>query len=81
MNSTQISIQAVPSGPKRADARRNYELILTAAMAEIAAGDHEFRPEPLDQDRRTPLDRFVVTRAEVKIGDVQDARGHRRGRL
>ena len=34
-----------------------------------------------DQNRRTPLDRSVVTRAEVKIGEVQDARWHRRGRL
>src|SRR5436309_9650993 len=38
MNSTQISIQAVPSGPKRADARRNYELILTAARKAFAEG-------------------------------------------
>src|SRR3954454_4601896 len=38
MNSTQISIQPVPAGPKRADARRNYELILTAARKAFAEG-------------------------------------------
>ncbi len=38
MSSTQIPTQTAPTGPKRADARRNYERILTAARAAFAVG-------------------------------------------
>jgi AcrR family transcriptional regulator len=38
MNSTQASIQTAPTGPKRADARRNYERILTVARQAFAEG-------------------------------------------
>lgn len=38
MNSAQTSTQTSPTRPKRADARRNYELILTAARKAFAEG-------------------------------------------
>jgi AcrR family transcriptional regulator len=38
MSSTQISTPTLPTGPKRADARRNYESILTAARKAFAEG-------------------------------------------
>jgi len=38
VNSTQTSTQTAPTGPKRADARRNYERILTTARAAFAEG-------------------------------------------
>jgi AcrR family transcriptional regulator len=38
MNSTQTSTQTPPTRPQRADARRNYELILTAARKAFAEG-------------------------------------------
>jgi AcrR family transcriptional regulator len=38
MNSTQTPTQTAPTGPKRADARRNYERILTAARKAFAEG-------------------------------------------
>jgi AcrR family transcriptional regulator len=38
MSSTQTSTQPAPTGPKRADARRNYERILTAARKAFAEG-------------------------------------------
>jgi AcrR family transcriptional regulator len=38
MNSTPTSTQTAPTGPKRADARRNYERILTAARKAFAEG-------------------------------------------
>jgi AcrR family transcriptional regulator len=38
MNSTQTSTQTAPAAPKRADARRNYERILTAARKAFAEG-------------------------------------------
>ena len=38
MNSTPASIETAPAGPKRADARRNYERILKAAWAAFAEG-------------------------------------------
>ena len=38
MNSTQPATQTVPAGTKRADARRNYERILTAARKAFAEG-------------------------------------------
>jgi AcrR family transcriptional regulator len=38
MNSTQTATQTAPTAPKRADARRNYERILTAARRAFAEG-------------------------------------------
>jgi AcrR family transcriptional regulator len=38
MSSTQISTQTAPAGPKRADARRNYEQILATARKAFAEG-------------------------------------------
>lgn len=38
MSSTQTSTQTAPAGPKRADARLNYERILTAARKAFAEG-------------------------------------------
>jgi AcrR family transcriptional regulator len=38
MISTQTSTQTAPTGPKRADARRNHERILTAARTAFAEG-------------------------------------------
>ena len=38
MSSAQIPTQTVPTRPKRADARRNYERILTAARKAFAEG-------------------------------------------
>jgi AcrR family transcriptional regulator len=38
MNPTQTTTQTAPPAPKRADARRNYELILTAARRAFAEG-------------------------------------------
>jgi AcrR family transcriptional regulator len=38
MSSTQTATQTAPMGPKRADARRNYERILTAARKAFAEG-------------------------------------------
>ena len=38
MSATQTPTQTAPTGPKRADARRNYELILTAARKAFAEG-------------------------------------------
>jgi AcrR family transcriptional regulator len=38
MSATQTSTQTAPTAPKRADARRNYERILTAARTAFAEG-------------------------------------------
>src|SRR6202035_1275909 len=38
MSSTQTFTQTAPTAPKRADARRNYERILTAARKAFAEG-------------------------------------------
>jgi AcrR family transcriptional regulator len=38
MSSTQTSTQTAPTGPKRADARRNHERILTTARTAFAEG-------------------------------------------
>ena len=70
-------------GPVEAaqEARRARELILSATMAQVTARDHELRREPLDQHRRAALDRVVVTRAVMQVGQVQNARNHGRSRL
>jgi hypothetical protein len=59
-------------GPAKAaqESSRLGELALAAAMAEIPARDHELGLKPLDQDRRTPLDRRIVTGSEMEVGDV-----------
>ena len=46
------------------------ELVLPAAMAEIAARDHELGLKALDQDRGAALDRLVVPRSVMEVGQV-----------
>src|SRR5919197_263021 len=63
-------------------ARGAGQLALAAAMAEVAARDHELGLETFDQNRSAALDRVVMSRAVVQVGEVQNARRwHRRGRL
>jgi hypothetical protein len=63
--------------PERAEeSRRARELIRAAAVAEVTAGDDELGLEALDQNRRTALNRVVVARPEVQIGQVKNARNH-----
>jgi AcrR family transcriptional regulator len=47
MNPTQTSPQTAPTAPKRADARRNYELILTAARKAFADGGESMSLEEI----------------------------------
>ena len=70
-------------GPVQAseEPRGPGELSLAAAVTQVAAGDHELRLKPLDQDRRAVLDGSVVPRSVMKIGQVQNACKHGRGRL
>ena len=64
------------------ECRRPLVLVAAAAVGQVAARDHEFGTDTLDQRARAPRSRHrVVPRAEVEIGDVQDASGHRRSRL
>jgi len=58
MNSTQTATQPAPTGPKRADARRNYERILTAARKAFAEGGES-----------TPLEE-IARQAGVGIGTL-----------
>ena len=46
------------------------ELALAPAMAEIPARDHQLGLQPVDQDRRAPLDGCIVTRSEMEIGQM-----------
>jgi hypothetical protein len=50
-------------------------------VAEIAARDHQLGLETLDQDGCAMLNRVVVTRAEMQVGEVENACRHGRGRL
>ncbi len=52
------------------EARGVGELILAAAMAEVSAGDDELGLKALDQNGCAALDRVVVPRSEMEIGEV-----------
>jgi hypothetical protein len=52
------------------ESSRIAELACAAAVAEIPARDHQFGLEPVDQDRRPPFDRRIVTRSEMEVGQV-----------
>src|SRR5260221_729450 len=56
-------------------------LITAAAIRQVATCDHDLRADPLDQRSEAPLQDRVVPRAEMEVGDVQDASSHRRSRL
>ena len=63
------------------EAARVGELSFTAAVAQIPARDHELGLKPLDENRGASPDRAVVTRPEMQVRQVENARGHGRGRL
>ena len=46
------------------------ELVLPAAVAQVAAGDHELRLEALDQHRRPALDRLIIACAVMEVRQV-----------
>jgi len=71
------------NGPVEAaqESCRIGELAVAAPMAEIPARDHELRLKPVDQQGRTPLDRRIVTRSEMEVGQVQNTCEHSRWRL
>jgi len=67
--------------PKALEERRGaVVLVATASVRQIAACDHDLRVDPLDQ-RYTPVPGSGRPRAEMEVGDVQDASSHRRSRL
>jgi hypothetical protein len=70
-------------GPVEAaqECRSLFELRTAPTVAQVSAGDHQVGPEPFDQHLRPPRDRLVVTRAEMKVGKVENAAGHAGGRL
>jgi len=39
-------------------------------MAEIPTRDHQFGLKPVDQDGGSSLDRRIVTRSEMEVGQV-----------
>ncbi len=57
------------------------ELFAAAAMREITRRDDELRLDPLDEPRETRLDFRLLVRADVEIGNVEEACGHSRTRL
>ena len=59
----------------------NSMLAAAAAVGQIAAREDELGALAFDQREQRPFDRRVVLGAEMEIGDVQDARSHRRSRL
>jgi precorrin-4 methylase len=56
-------------------------LVPPPAVGEVAARDHELRRGALDETGEGALENRIVTRTEMKVGDMQDARNHRRSRL
>ena len=60
---------------------RALELLGLAAVGQVAGRDHELRLDAGDELRQgiQRLEGFAV--AEMEIGQVENARGHRRGRL
>ena len=60
---------------------RLLELRAAAAIAEVAACDHELGPELVTECHESVVERGIGMRAPVQVGDVDRARGHRRTRL
>jgi hypothetical protein len=44
-------------------------------MREVAARDDQLGREPLDQPRERRLDRAILARSGVQVGEVQDSGG------
>jgi hypothetical protein len=63
------------------ESSRIGELVLLAPVAQIPTCDHELGLEPVDQDRRAPLDRLVVPCPVMEVGQVQNTCEHSRWRL
>lgn len=56
-------------------------LVRQAAMCEVTRGHDEVRPDAVDQDPERGLHTWPFTGARVEVGDVDETRGHGRGRL
>ena len=68
--------------PERAEeARSLLVLVAPAAVRQVAARDHELGLNPLHQRSDRALHRRVLARAEMQVGDVEDACHDGRGRL
>jgi hypothetical protein len=47
-------------------------------MGQIARRDDEIGCDAFDERSETPVDRGVLARAEVQVGDVENPHSHRR---
>jgi hypothetical protein len=56
-------------------------LVAPPAVREIPCRDHELGPDTVDEGSQGTLDEGLLARADVDVGDVDQARGHSRGRL
>jgi hypothetical protein len=50
-------------------------LVPAPAVGEIAARDDQLRVDALDQAQQGPLDRCILARAGVEIGNVEKTQG------
>ena len=68
--------------PERLEkARSRLVLVPLRAVRQVAAGDDQVGAGALHQLRQAELDLGVVAGPEMKVGDVENAGGHDRGRL
>ena len=68
--------------PERLEkARSRLVLVPLRAVRQVAAGDDQVGADALHQLRQAELDLGVVAGPEMKVGDVENAGGHDRGRL
>jgi hypothetical protein len=56
-------------------------LLGSTAVGQVAARDDELRPHVDEQRCYRLLDRGILARAEMQVGDVENAGGHGRSRL
>lgn len=60
---------------------RALVLVVPPAVREVAGGDHEVGPNTVDESQEGALDDWLLAGSDVDVGDVDQARGHSRGRL
>ena len=56
-------------------------LVASTSMCEVAARHDQTGRRPFDQRAHRVLEDRIVSRSDVQVRDVKDARGHRRSRL